>query len=162
TGMLEDVLHDGERRHVELGWDYDVVRKAIDEYAGSLHDVGEPRFVEWDLWDSNVMIRGGRIVSVIDHERAFYGDPLIERGFVAAELPAFGTAEPFMRGYGKRELSEPEQIRRRLYSLRLVLIMVIETVYRGHTDAARYDWARVRLNEVMALLGRRSALARPP
>jgi aminoglycoside phosphotransferase (APT) family kinase protein len=152
SGMLEDVLCDGERREVELGWGYDVVRDAIEEHAGSLHEVVEPRYVEWDLWDSNVMVRDGAIVSIIDHERAFFGDPLIEAGFVATQLSAFGDAQAFMRGYGTAELTEAEQVRRRLYSLYLVLVMVIETVYRGYTDAARYDWARRRLTEVMALL----------
>ena len=154
TGMLEDVLRDGERREVELGWDYDVVRGAIAEHAGSLDEVVEPRYVEWDLWDSNVMVRDGRIVSIIDHERAFYGDPLIEAGFVAAQHPGFGTSEAFMRGYGQGELTESEQVRRRLYNLYLLLIMVIETVYRGHTDSKQYDWARAQLIEAMAMLGR--------
>lgn len=155
TGMLEDALRDGERREVVLGWDYDVVRAAIDEHAGALDEVVDPRYVEWDLWDSNVMVREGRIVGVIDHERAFYGDPLIEAGFVATELRGFGTAEAFMRGYGHGELTESEQVRRRLYNLYLMLVMVIETVYRGHTDSTQYDWARERLVEAMALLGRR-------
>jgi aminoglycoside phosphotransferase (APT) family kinase protein len=154
--MLEDVLCDGERREVELGWGYDVVRGAIDEHAGALHEVVEPRYVEWDLWDSNVLVRDGRIVSIIDHERAFYGDPLIEAGFVGTQLPAFGDAEAFMRGYGQSELTEPEQVRRSLYSLYLALIMVIETVYRGHADAGQYEWAREQLTEVMALLGVRA------
>jgi aminoglycoside phosphotransferase (APT) family kinase protein len=154
TGMLEDVLRDGERRAVELGWDYDVVRAVAAEHADSLDEVTEPRFVEWDLWDSNVMVRDGRIVCIIDHERAYYGDPLIEAGFVATELPAFGDATAFLRGYGRPELTAGELRRRRLYSLHLCLIMVIETVYRGHTDSGQYDWARERLTEVMTLLGR--------
>jgi len=162
TGMLEDVLCDGERREVELGWDYDVVRGAIEEHAGSLRDVVEPRYVEWDLWDSNVMVRDRRIVSIIDHERAFYGDPLIEAGFVATQLPAFGNAQAFMRGYGKPELTEVERVRRGLYSLYLALIMVIETVYRGHTDSVQYDWARGQLTEVMVLLGVRRRRRRGP
>ena len=36
----------------------------------------------------------------------------------------------------------------------MALVMVIETVYRGHTDSAQYDWARARLDEAMALFGR--------
>ena len=43
-----------------------------------------------------------------------------------------------MRGYRKDPLTETEQMRR-LYCLHLVLIMVIETVYRGHGDTAQYD-----------------------
>ncbi|WP_416968112.1 phosphotransferase family protein [Streptomyces sp. 4F14] len=154
TGIVEDVLTDGERRRVDIGWDYDTVREVLAEHAGSLDEVTEPRLVEWDLWDSNVMVRDGKIACVIDHERAFWGDPLIEAGFTGTQLPAFGDATPFMRGYGHPELTETERVRRRLYCLHLMLIMVIETVYRGHTDTAQYDWARPRLDEAMALLGR--------
>jgi len=154
TGMIADVLSDGERRDVDLGWDYDTVRAVIAEHADCLDAVTEPRFVEWDLWDSNVMIRDGRIVCIIDHERAYYGDPLIEAGFTATQLPAFGDSTAFLRGYGKTALTDNEQQRRRLYTLHLVLIMIIETVYRGHTDTEQYDWARERLTEMMGLFGR--------
>ncbi|MEO3754522.1 aminoglycoside phosphotransferase family protein [Streptomyces sp. B6B3] len=154
TGMIEDVLVDGERRGVDLGWDYGTVRAVVAEHADSLDAVTEPRLVEWDLWDSNVMVRDGRIVCVIDHERAFYGDPLIEAGFTGTQLAVFGDARPFMRGYGHPELTARQRVRRRLYCLHLLLIMVIETVYRGHADTRQYDWARVQLDDVMALFGR--------
>jgi aminoglycoside phosphotransferase (APT) family kinase protein len=153
TRMVEDVLRDGERRQVDLGWDYDIIREVVAGNAGSLDEVTEPVFVEWDLWDSNVMIRDGAIVSIIDHERAFYGDPLMEAGFAGTQLPAFGNSAAFIRGYGRSELTETEHVRRRLYCLHLALVMVIETVYRGHTHRLEYDWARGQLTDVMALLG---------
>src|ERR1700683_1864021 len=154
TGMAEDVVRDGERRQGDLGGDDEAVRSVIAQSAACLDEVIDPRFVEWDLWDSNVMIRDGAIVSIIDHERAFYGDPLIEGGFTATQLAVFGDPAAFMRGYGRGELTGTEPMRRRLYCLHLALIMVIETVYRGHSDARQYDWARARLTEIMALLGR--------
>ena len=156
TGIIEDVLRDGEQRQVDLGWDYDIIREVVAAHEGSLDKVTEPTFVEWDLWDGNVMIRGGEIVSILDHERAFFGDPLIEAGFVATQLPAFGDSAAFMRGYGRAELTETEHVRRRLYSLHLILVMVIETVYRGHADPRQYRWARGQLTDVMALFGRSS------
>ena len=152
--MFEDILRDGERRSVDLGRPYDDVRAVLATHAGTLDGVTEPVFVEWDLWDNNVMIRDGRIACVIDHERAFYGDPLIEAVFTGFEMPAFGPSAAFMRGYGRTELSPAEQIRRRLYTMYLVVIMIVETRYRGHTDDAQYDWARERLDEFMALFGR--------
>jgi aminoglycoside phosphotransferase (APT) family kinase protein len=153
TRMVEDVLQDGERRQVDLGWDYDVIREVVAGHSGSLDEVTDPAYVEWDLWDGNVMIRDGAIVSIIDHERAFYGDPLIEAGFAGTQLPAFGNPAAFMRGYGRCELTDTEQVRRRLYCLHLALIMIVETVYRGHTDRRQYEWARGQLTDVMALLG---------
>ncbi|MFE6974609.1 phosphotransferase family protein [Streptomyces sp. NPDC057682] len=151
TGMVEDVLRDGERRGVDIGRSYDEVRSVLAAHADSLDEVSEPRLVEWDLWAGNVMVRDGRIVSVIDHERAFYGDPLIESGFTGTQMSAFGDPTPFMRGYGHGPLTATEQVRRRLYCVHLLLVMVIETVYRGHTTSEQYDWARARLDEAMAL-----------
>jgi hypothetical protein len=69
-------------------------------------------------------------------------------------LPAFGNPASFSRGYGRAALTETEQVRRRLYCLHLMLIMTIETVYRGHTDTRQYFWARGQLTDVMALFGR--------
>jgi aminoglycoside phosphotransferase (APT) family kinase protein len=152
TGMIGGVLDDGERRGVSLGHDYTSLRALIESHADSLDEVTEPRFVEWDLWDNNAMVRDGRIVAIIDHERAFWGDPLIEAGFTAAENPAFGDATAFMRGYGHAPLTPSEQIRRRLYGLYLALIMVIETEYRVMTDPAHLEWVRARLDEAVALL----------
>ncbi|MEU5099159.1 aminoglycoside phosphotransferase family protein [Streptomyces sp. NPDC020996] len=154
TGIVEDVLADGERRRVDLGWDYDTVREVLAEHAASLDEVSEPRLVEWDLWDGNVMVRDGRIACLIDHERAFFGDPLIEVGFAGTQLAGFGDPTHFMRGYGHPPLTETENVRRRLYCLHLMLVMVIETVYRGHTDPGPYEWARGQLAEIMAQLGR--------
>jgi hypothetical protein len=97
-------------------------------------------------------------VSIVDHERAFYGDPLMEAGFAAAQLGVPVLADGFARGYGLGvgEFTDAERSRRRLYNLYLILIMVIETVYRGHADpAAQYDSARTRLDRIMAGFGHR-------
>jgi len=150
--MIEDVLTDGERRAVDVGYSYAAVRETIAAHLPALDSVTEPRFIEWDLWDSNVMIRDGRIVAIIDHERAFYGDPLMEACFTGLDLSAFGNPSAFCEGYGLGELDEGARTRRRLYTLYLVLIMVIETNYRGHEDTKQYDWARERVAETMALL----------
>lgn len=153
AGMIEDVLLDGERAGVDVGWGYDLLRRVIDDQLPLLDDVTEPRFVEWDLWNSNTMTAGDRIVAIIDHERAFYGDPLIEAGFTALDLPAFGDASAFIRGYGLLLLSADDRRKRRLYTLYLVLIMIIETRYRGHETPTQYDWARGQLDGLMAALG---------
>lgn len=153
TGMVEDVLRDGERRSVDIGGDYGVVRGVIDEHAHCLDEVTEPVLIEWDLWDSNVMVRDGAIVSIIDHERALYGDPLMEAGFVATQMDGFGDPAAFVRGYGRGPVTDAEQLRRRLYNVYLILVMAIETVYRGHTDPTQYDDAKTRLAVLMADFG---------
>ena len=153
TRMVEEVLLDGERRRVDLGWDYAVVRATLARHAESLDEVTAPAFVEWDLWPSNVLVRDGAITGIIDHERAFFGDPLIEAGFVATELPAMGDPAGFLRGYGHGPLTAGERVRRRLYNLHLLLILVIETTYREFTEPGHSDWTKATLNAVMASLG---------
>ncbi|MEU0739825.1 aminoglycoside phosphotransferase family protein [Streptomyces sp. NPDC006134] len=151
--MVEELLKDGERRGVVVPRGYDVIREVVAAHADALDEVTEPRFVEWDLWPGNCMVRDGRIVAVLDHERAFYGDPLMEFGFAGSESSAFGDATAFIRGYGHRPFTTAERIRRRLYNLHLALIQVIETDFRAHTDTEQYDWACKRLRETLALLG---------
>jgi aminoglycoside phosphotransferase (APT) family kinase protein len=151
TAMIEDILYDGERRTVDLGPSCADVRAALTEHAGCLDEVTEPRFVEWDLYPNNVMIAGGRITGIIDHERAFYGDPLIEACFVGTESAAFGDPAAYLRGYGKAALTPAERGRRRLYNLHLALILVVECTYRGFTGD-HLAWARGRLDEAMAAL----------
>jgi aminoglycoside phosphotransferase (APT) family kinase protein len=101
------------------------------------------------------MVRAGKIVAIIDHERALYGDPLMEGGFTATQLPGFGDPAAFLRGYRRGALTGAEQVRRRLSGLYLTLIMVIESVYR-QAGAGQYYWARGRLAEALALFGGRA------
>ncbi|MEW2398026.1 aminoglycoside phosphotransferase family protein [Streptomyces sp. NPDC046862] len=152
--MVEDTLMDGARVNVDIGWSPDEIRAVLHENAGVLDEVTEPRFVELDLWTKNSMIRDGQIVAVLDHERALYGDPLMEAGFTGIDLPVFGDPTDFMRGYGIEELSASQRVRRRLYSLHLAVLMVIETKYRGHQDPATYNFGREQLDLLMTQFGR--------
>ncbi|MGW3916749.1 phosphotransferase family protein [Streptomyces sp. NPDC005070] len=157
--MMEDTMADGRRAGVDIGRHYDAVRSVFVENASVLDDVSEPRFVEVDLWAKNSMIRDGRIVSILDHERAMWADPLMEAGFTGIDLPAFGDPADFMSGYGLVELSPSQRLRRRLYSLHLALIMIVETKFRGHTDMATYDFARKQLDFLMTGFGRTATQA---
>lgn len=159
-GMVGDVLDDGERAGVALGHDYGALRAIVAAGADALDPVVTPRFVEWDLWPGNVLVRDRAIVAVIDHERALWGDPLMESALAGIDLPAFGDPEPFLRGYGRGPLTADERRRRRLYTLYLVLVMTIETHYRGHTDPGPYEWARARLDELVPQFADRGG--RPP
>lgn len=153
TTMIEDTLADGQRVGVHIGWDPDEIRAVLAENAESLDEVTVPQLVEVDLWAKNSMIRDGRIVAILDHERAVYGDPLIEAGLTGLDMPLFGDPTDFMSGFGLAELTGTQRTRRRLYSLYLALIMVVETKYRGHTDTHVYDFGRSQLDALMADFG---------
>lgn len=153
TSLFENLLTDGEKAAVDLGWTYDDVRQTWRHHANALDEVTEPRFVEVDLWAKNAMIRDGRIIAVIDHERAIFGDPLMEAGLTGLDLTVFPDPAPFMRGFGIDELTDSQCRRRRLYTLWLAVVMVVETPYRG-LPPKQYRWACEQLDIAMGLLGR--------
>jgi aminoglycoside phosphotransferase (APT) family kinase protein len=154
TKMIEDTLDDRARAQVDIGWNDDDIRGVLAEHASTLDEVTVPHLVEVDLWAKNSMIRDGRIVAILDHERAVWGDPLMEAGLTGLDFPDFGDPADFMVGFGLARLTPAERTRRRLYSLYLALIMVVETKYRGHTDTEVYDLGRRHLDLIMAALGR--------
>ena len=90
TAALESTLVDGERVGIHLGWEPDQVREVLAENAETLDEVTAPQLIEVDLWTKNSMIRDGRIVAILDHERALYGDPLMEAGLTLDPLLIFG------------------------------------------------------------------------
>lgn len=153
TTMFRTVLADGVRAAVDLGWDPDVVLKAFEDHADVLDDVSEPRLVEVDLWAKNSMMRDGRIVAIIDHERAMFGDPLMEAGLTGLDLPSFPDPAPFMRGFRLAALDDSQRTRRHLYTLWLAVTMLVETTYRQQSPQ-QYRWACEQLDIAMGLLGR--------
>ena len=83
-----------------------------------------------------------------------YGDPLMEAGFVAAELPASATRPRFLRGYGRAPT--PSRARRAVACTACTwsLIMAIETVLpRAHRHRPSTTGPASGSIEVMALLG---------
>lgn len=153
--MVEETLIDGERVAIDLGWPSADLRAVFAENAAALDEVTVPRLVEVDLWAKNSMIRDGRIVAILDHERAIYGDPLMEAGLTGLDMPeTFGDPTQFMAGFGIDDLSAAQRVRRRLYSLYLAVIMTVETRFRGHTDTVVYDLGRREIDALMAAFGR--------
>lgn len=125
----------------------------LDRHADTLDEVTVPRLVELDLWAKNSMIRDGRIVAVLDHERAIYGDPLIEAGLTGLDFPFFGDPSDFMAGFGITELTESERTRRCLYSLYRAVIIVVENSYRTGADPGIAVFGREQLDVIMRALG---------
>lgn len=109
-------------------------------HLSALDEVGEARLVHWDLWEGNLFVDPTTlaVTGVIDFERALWGDPLMEINF-------FMKRDGFLEGYGADLVSSPGGASRRyLYDLYLMLVMVIESKYRGFT-AEHEAWPREQL-----------------
>ncbi|MEV7806811.1 aminoglycoside phosphotransferase family protein [Microbispora sp. NPDC088329] len=113
--------------------------------AHVLDQVTTPSLVHFDVWPGNVFLNGdGRVQALIDHERAFWGDPLAD--FVTPTI--FGELredDPLLAGYrqeaGPLTLDHAARVRIALYRVYLYLIMLVEDGPRQYPEEA---YARTR------------------
>ncbi|MEK3685586.1 phosphotransferase family protein [Paenibacillus sp. FSL R10-2736] len=140
--MLLNVLQDAVRLDAALPASLPEIEQALGRYLPALDAVTQPRLVHWDLWNGNIFVQDGRIVSIIDWERAMWGDVLLEYYF-----RHFENSEAFYEGYGTAFSSPDELLRKRLYDLYLDLIMVIECYSRQYKDENHVNWAHENLAE---------------
>jgi hypothetical protein len=82
--MVEALLEDAERWQSPLDAPPAEIRRFVAEGGDALEEVTEPRLVHFDLWPGNIFLdpaddgSHARITGLIDHERAFWGDPAAE------------------------------------------------------------------------------------
>ncbi|WP_195907876.1 phosphotransferase family protein [Microbacterium gorillae] len=150
--LIADLLGDAVRAGVDLGVEPGRITAVVDAHGAALDVIRTPRFVAWDLWPGNALAEEGRITGLVDHERALWGDPLMEAAFMNNEVPIFPCAEEFAAGYGALPNDGTAPVRRRLYSLHLLLIMTIEPAFRGPQDPGQALWSRGLLAGVLASL----------
>ncbi|MFG2738893.1 phosphotransferase family protein [Streptomyces chartreusis] len=141
TAMVEALLDDAERWRSPLGVPPADIRTLVAEGADALDEVTEPRLVHSDLWPGNIFIDAGdgdrrpRLTGLIDHERAFWGDPAAELVSLAYGGPT-GPDSDLVAGYteagGTLDFTPALRHRLALYHLYLGLLLVVECGPRGY------------------------------
>lgn len=144
--MVEAMLEEAVRWSTPLGVAPDEVRALVAEGADVLAEVTEPRLVHFDLWPGNVFVAedGSAVTGLIDHERAFWGDPVAELVSLALGGDA-GPGSDLVAGYheagGTLDFGPSTLHRLALYRVYLGLILVVECGPRGypadHADHVR-------------------------
>lgn len=82
--------------YASLPGDRDRWAALVARYAGTL-PAGERRLLHMDLRASNLCLRDGEVVAVLDMTNAMFGSPLLELG----RIQAYGLLTPaFLDGYG--------------------------------------------------------------
>ncbi|NKE57771.1 aminoglycoside phosphotransferase family protein [Lentzea sp. PSKA42] len=143
--MVDALLDDAERWHSDLSATPAEIRGLVLKGGDALDEVTTPALIHFDLWPGNIFIDGSRIVGLIDHERAFWGDP-------AAELVSLafggdtGPDSDLVRGYveagGVLDFTPAFRHRLALYQLYLSLLLIIECGPRGYDDANHLAFCR--------------------
>ncbi|WP_405723977.1 aminoglycoside phosphotransferase family protein [Streptomyces sp. NBC_01537] len=155
TAMTDALLADADRWEIQLDVTPAEVRSLVAAGTGALAEVTEPALVHFDLWPGNIFIADGSVTGLIDHERAFYGDP-------AAELVSLdfggdtGPGSPLVAGYleagGRLDFTPSLHHRLALYRLYLGLLLVVECGPRGYTDADHIAFSRGMLGDAVRAL----------
>lgn len=149
--MIEDLFADGKRKNADIGIEYDRLYEIIVNNSRFLEDVEQVTMLHGDFCDANVMVDGETLSGIIDFERAFIGDFLMEIYFNTAAQSNMVTE--FMKGYGLCNIDDSIKKRRILYNIHLYLIHTIECEYRHYEEKGQYEWAKTRLLKNVELLG---------
>jgi aminoglycoside phosphotransferase (APT) family kinase protein len=142
TAMVDALLDDAVRWRSPLGVPLEDIRALVAEGAYALDEVTEPRLVHFDLWPGNVFVdahgHGGpaRITGLIDHERAFWGDPaaeLVSLAFGGDTGPDSDLVTGYTEAGGSLDFTRAFHHRVALYRLYLGLLLVVECGPRGYS-----------------------------
>ena len=147
--IIESVLGDAARKDVVFDFDYDEMRAAVLDHADSLAEITSPCLVHWDDWNPNFFVKDGRVIGLVDFERAFWAEPLMEAQFRQFDFEGVTNS---MRGYGITSFSRTEQQRNHLYALHLALVMHVECYYRNYDTDAIFNFSRKYIHDTMQWL----------
>lgn len=148
--IVESVLEDAARKNVPFDFGYDELRAAVQKHAPALEEITTPCLVHWDAWDLNFFVQDGRVLGLLDFERALWAEPLMEAQFRPLFFGAGVTAS--MRGYGKTSFTFAEEQRNYLYSLHLALVMHTECFYRHYDTDDIFNMSRQFIGTAMGWL----------
>lgn len=163
TGALMD---DALRYDTPLPCSLVEIAGGIHANAHALDEVTVPALVHFDVWPGNVFLSppsGGppKIQALIDHERAFWGDPLAD--FVTPTIfQELREDDPIIAGYreagGRLDLTPQAMRRDALYRVYLYLILLVENGPRQYPEEAYRrirDLATIGLTNSLAFLNER-------
>ncbi|HEX4816482.1 MAG TPA: phosphotransferase [Nonomuraea sp.] len=145
--MAAALLGDTERYPTPLPRPVEEIAAVFGGAAPVLDEVTTPHLVHFDVWVGNVFLDLGggrpRIQAIIDHERAFWGDPIAE--FVTPTIfDELRENDPLLLGYREvtpLELTPSALTRLDLYRAYLSLILLIENGPRQYPEE---EYAGVR------------------
>jgi aminoglycoside phosphotransferase (APT) family kinase protein len=153
--MVGALLGDTERYPTPLPRPVGEIMAVFEGAAPALDEVTTPHLVHFDVWVGNVFLDLGgtpRIQAIIDHERAFWGDPIAE--FVTPTIfRELREDDPLLAGYREvtpLELTPSALTRLDLYRAYLYLILLVENGPRQYPED---EYARVRDGAISSLEG---------
>ncbi len=134
---MVNIVSDGKDASVDtssLPFTLDELPDRLDMHKACFDGV-TPSLVHWDLWYGNVFVQNGHVSGIIDWERTFWSDELMQDRFRRHTL-----AHEFLEGFGKTDFTEQEKLRMTWYDLVLYLTTFVEQTVRQYSSENISDW----------------------
>lgn len=133
--MAENVINDGLKVTKSLPY-LKRIRDTIEKHIDEFDALDKAVLTHFDLWPGNLIVKDGRLHSIIDCERCMFGDPIGD--FISLDYMApieKAVPKELLEGYNSVSLNKltfnrNEKIRFYLMRLYLGLIVYTETYYR--------------------------------
>lgn len=147
--MVGALLGDTERYPTPLPAPAEEIAAIVRRASGVLDEVTVPCLVHFDVWQGNVFLDlngvtgAASIQAIIDHERAFWGDPLADL-ITPTLFGEVAETDPLLAGYREvrpLELTSSALTRLDLYRTYLYLILLVENGPRQYPEE---DYAPLR------------------
>ena len=154
SSMIHDLILDAEEAQSNTGFRKGYIQSRINTHLAALDINSQPALVLWDLHDGNIIMSEGDIRAVIDCDRSFAGDPLMEFWFRNLAGDRGILQKSYMNHINHRilsPLSSEVALRNKLYDLYLSLVMRIECDFRNYADD-HVSWTQNRLREAVSAL----------
>lgn len=135
--MLRNVTENAREKSVDFGVPYEKILSLAAAEKSLFDEVEVPRLVHYDIWENNLMVKDGEIVSVLDWERALFGDPLMEDRF-----RRYSRNPLFYEGFGISTPTEGQLRRMLWYDILIFSTMMTEVYYRMYETEDQYHWAK--------------------
>ncbi len=146
--MVDNMLKDAEHFDTEMYMEKNELREMLKSEKDLFDQVTTPRLIFWDLHEGNLFYKGVEITGIIDFERAFYGDILMEYGFRVHHE----DKSDFYKGYGVSEFTADEERRCLWYDYYLFAMMVAEGPFRNYDSDWLGKWANKMAKECIERL----------
>lgn len=135
--MLRNVTENAKEKSVDFGVPYESILSRAAAEKSLFDEVDVPHLVHYDIWENNLMVKDGEIVSVLDWERALFGDPLMEDRF-----RRYSRNPLFYEGFGISTPTEGQLRRMLWYDILIFSTMMTEVYYRAYETEKQYHWAK--------------------
>lgn len=110
------------------------VERTLLDYKDCLNNTNEIVLCNADIWDGNILVKNNQISGIVDFADLYFCDKLMTFYFHTIDC---NKNEGFLKGIGKGEITQEEEIRIEIYRLYVILKMMVDCELKKY---GKFDW----------------------